>query len=74
MAVDTTAKRQSAMYVPFGGVPLPDAAITQPDRKTLLGVYGGIDTPLPPVGTGYRFRNMDGSDNSGTGGLFHFLG
>lgn len=46
MAIDTAAKRASAMAIGMGSMgidlPIPDGTIDQADRQTLLGLYGGI--------------------------------
>ena len=53
MAVDTPAKRASAMN--FGEfdlvMPIPSAGIDQGDRQHLCGIYSGIlaDPLVPPV-------------------------
>ncbi len=54
MAVDTAAKRASAMAfgMPLlGPLPIPDASVDQGDRQHLLGCYSGIDTSVvaPPT-------------------------
>jgi formate/nitrite transporter FocA (FNT family) len=42
MAINTLAKRNSALAVSTGLLPIPDGTIAQADRQTLLSVYGGI--------------------------------
>ena len=42
MAVDTLAKRNSAIRVSAMIVPIPDGTIAQADRQTVARVYGGI--------------------------------
>ena len=48
MAVDTAAKRASALgFALFGIVlPVPDGTITQGDRQHLAGYYSGISTAV----------------------------
>jgi hypothetical protein len=54
VAVDTAAKRHSALHFLDDGIPLPDGAIGQGDRATLLGLYSGftigsVPDPSPEV-------------------------
>jgi len=42
VAVDTLAKRNSALAVSTVLLPIPDGTVGQADRQTLLSVYGGI--------------------------------
>jgi len=42
MAIDTLAKRNSALNVSGVVIPIPDGAIDTGDRQTLLTVYSGI--------------------------------
>ena len=44
MAIDTATKRASALTYAMAPVllPIPNSTITQDDRQTLLGFYGGI--------------------------------
>lgn len=42
MAIDTLAKRNSALSVSTCILPIPDGTVAQADRQTLLRVYGGI--------------------------------
>lgn len=53
MAIDTAAKRNSALLDPWGVLPFPDGGISESDRLTLLGYYSGIgaDITAPTLGT-----------------------
>ena len=44
MAIDTATKRASALTYAMAPIllPIPNSTITQDDRQTLLGIYGGI--------------------------------
>ena len=55
MAIDSAAKRQSAMmvFVPIHSrVPLPDGTVGQIDRQTLIMMYGGILAGVIIIATG----------------------
>lgn len=50
MAIDTAAKRHSALHFLARGVPRPDGTIDAGDRLTLTGQYRGIiGTPAPAI-------------------------
>jgi hypothetical protein len=54
MAIDTAAKRNSALLDPWGVLPFPDGTIDSGDRLTLLGFYSGIGAEEPETPTGPR--------------------
>lgn len=41
MAINTAAKRISALIEPWGTLPVPDGSLSMRDRATLLGQYRG---------------------------------
>lgn len=43
MAIDSKAKRNSALLDAWGVLPFPDGTIDASDRLTLLGFYSGIE-------------------------------
>lgn len=52
LALDTALKRASAIHIssPWRGIlPLPDGAVTQPDRQTVPFLYSGILAAGAPV-------------------------
>lgn len=42
MAIDTLAKRASALNISTMQLPIPDGTISQGDRQSLLRMYSGI--------------------------------
>jgi hypothetical protein len=63
MAVDTALKRGSALNLsqPWRGIlPLPDGAVTQPDRQVVPYMYSGISSGAPAPASPARYRMMMG--------------
>lgn len=51
MAIDTANKRRSCLCLalPFRSLPVPDATVDKPDRKSLGRCYNGIASTSPAL-------------------------
>lgn len=72
MAIDTQAKRNSAL-LEIQGILIPDGAIDQSDRGTLLGFYSGI-APVSSSASPTYGREAAAGGSTGAGGVFPPLG